>query len=141
MRMEVNPLGLIAGLTAFLSIWIGHVSVRKIEAETVHLWKLTLIALLLGLALVAVAMLTTQRLLSTAFGILGITLLWDAFEIKRQAKRVRKGHAPANPANPRHAALLAEPDTHATPIDLLKRDPVGRQVSAEEAVGLLTRHG
>lgn len=140
MHMEINPLGLVAALTAFLSIWIGHVSVRKIEAETVHLWKPMLMAILLGLVLEAAALFTTQRILSTVFGILGITLLWDALEIKRQAKRVRKGHAPANPANPRHAALLAEPNTHATPYDLLKRDPVGRQVSADEAVELLKSH-
>ena len=138
--MEVNPLGLVAGLTAFLGVWIGHVAVRKIEAATAHLWKPMLAAVLLGLTLEVLALFTAQRSLSAVFGILGITLLWDAFEIRRQEKRVRKGHAPANPANPRHAALLAEPNSHATPYDLLKRDPVGRQVNAAEAVELLKPH-
>ena len=138
--MEINPLGLVAALTAFLSIWIGHVSVRKIEAETVHLWKPMLIAILLGVALEVAALFAANRPLAAVFGILGITLLWDALEIKRQAKRVRKGHAPANPANPRHAAMLTESGSHATTLDLLNRDPLGRQVSAAEAVELLKHH-
>jgi hypothetical protein len=49
--MEINPLGLTAAVTAFLSIWIGHVSVRKIEAITVNLWKPMVIAIALGLTL------------------------------------------------------------------------------------------
>jgi len=44
-------------------------------------------------------------LVSTILGILGITLLWDALELVRQAQRVKIGRAPANPANPRHACL------------------------------------
>jgi len=133
MNMEINPLGLIAALTAFVSIWAGHVSVRKIEAETIQLWKPVLIAIALGIGLEIVALTITNRSLSTVFGILGITLLWDALELRRQAKRVRK----ANPRNPRHAALLAEPNTHATPLNILDRNPVGRTVSAEEAILLV----
>jgi len=56
-------------------------------------------------------------------GILGITLLWDAFEIYRQQNRVKHGHAPANPNNPRHARFLADPHFHATTEDLLKCEP------------------
>jgi len=137
MNMEINPLGLIAALTAFVSIWAGHVSVRKIEAETIQLWKPMLVAIAFGIGLEIVALTITNRSLSTVFGILGITLLWDALELRRQAKRVCKGHAPANPRNPRHAALLAEPNTHATPLDILDRNPVGRTVSAEEAILLV----
>lgn len=136
MRMEINALGALAAFTAFLSIWIGHVSVRKIEASTVRLWKPVVLAILLGLGLEAAALLTAKRPLSAVFGILGTTLLWDVLELRRQAKRVRKGHAPANPANPRHAALLAEPGSHATTRDLLKRDPLGRPVEAGEALAL-----
>jgi hypothetical protein len=137
MNMDINGLGLIAALTAFLSIWLGHVSVRKVEAHTVHLWKPTLIAIALGLAFEIASLLVASRALSLVFGILGVTLLWDAFEIQRQAQRVRKGHAPANPANPRHASMLAEPDAHAIPFDLLNRDPVGRKVDADEAFELI----
>lgn len=137
--MEINLLGLIAATTAFLSIWLGHVSVRKVDAKTVKLWKPMAIALTLGLGLMVAAMAITNRSLSTVFGILGITLLWDAFELKRQAHRVHRGHAPANPHNPRHAAMLAEAGTQATTLDLLNRDPVGKAVDAAEAIRLVTK--
>lgn len=137
--MEINLLGLIAAAIAFLSIWLGHVSVRKVDAKTVKLWKPMAIALTLGLGLMVAAMAITNRSLSTVFGILGITLLWDAFELKRQAHRVHRGHAPANPHNPRHAAMLAEAGTQATTLDLLNRDPVGKAVDAAEAILLVTK--
>ena len=137
MPMEINLLGLIAALTAFISVWLGHVSVRKIEAATVELWKPMALVAMLGLTFEAGSLIVSIRLLSTALGILGMTLLWDVLEIKRQARRVRKGHAPANLGNPRHAALLAEPGSHATTIELLKREPAGRPVSQEEAFQLV----
>ncbi len=34
--MELNYLGVVAALAAFLSIWWGHVGVRKIEATSVR---------------------------------------------------------------------------------------------------------
>ena len=141
MPMDINLLGLVAAATAFLSIWMGHVSVRKIEARALALWQPMLVAVGLGLALETAAVLLTNRPLSTICGILGITLLWDALELKRQAQRVRKGHAPANPNNPRHAALLAEPGTQATPLDILNRSPLGRPVDSDEAVRLVKQHG
>jgi hypothetical protein len=58
----------------------------------------------------------------------GLTLLWDAFEFVRQSRRVMKGHAPANPDNPRHAGYLQKHDT-ATTRDWLNRDPHGRPLS------------
>lgn len=137
MPMEINTLGLIAALTAFLSIWIGHVSVRKVEAITVALWKPMALAVALGLLLGYAALVLENRSLSTMCGILGITLLWDALELYRQAHRIRKGHAPANPANPRHAALLRDPHSRATTLNLLERDPLGRRVAPEEAVFLV----
>lgn len=140
MNIEINPLGLIAALTAFLSIWAGHVSVRKIEAETIQLWKPMLMVVALGIGLEVAALTITNRTLSTVFGIFGITLLWDALELRRQAKRISKGHAPANPHNPRHATLLAEPNTQASPLNILDRNPVGRPVSAEEAIQLVQQH-
>lgn len=137
--MGINTLGLVAAITAFLCIWIGHVSVRKVEAETVNLWKPTVLFILFGLTSEIFALTTASRLLSTVFGITGITLLWDAFELTRQQKRITKGHAPANPNNPRHAEILAERSS-ATTLDLLKRDPVGRTVSHEEAAKLVADH-
>ncbi|RIK50817.1 MAG: hypothetical protein DCC59_12580 [Chloroflexi bacterium] len=134
--MEINTLGLTAAITAFLAIWIGHVAVRKVEAEARDIRLPMLIAIALGLTTEYGSLITDNRSLKTALGILGITLLWDAFEIYRQEKRIKHGHAPANPKNPRHAKFLAEHPA-ATTLDLLKRDPIGRPVSPEEAPKLL----
>ena len=131
----MNTLGLITALSTFLGIWGGHVSVREIERRAPHLWMPILGALTLGLALEAVSLTAASRPLSAAAGILGVTVLWDALEFVRQEKRVQKGHAPANPANPRHARILAEYPS-ATTLDLLNRAPVGRAVSAEDAAAL-----
>ncbi len=133
----MNTLGLTAAITAFLAIWIGHVAVRKIEAEARDIRPPMLIAIALGLITEYGSLVTGSLSLKTALGILGITLLWDAFEIYRQQNRVKHGHAPANPNNPRHAKILAEHPT-ATTLDLLKRDPIGRQVSPEEAPKLIS---
>ncbi len=130
--MEINFVGLAAALATFLGVWLGHVSVRKIERETVHLWKPTLAAIILGLALEAASLLTSSLTLSAISGILGVTLLWDAFEIfTRQPKRIKCGHAPANPKNPRHAGILAEfPES--TTVDWLSREPRGFPYSSAE---------
>ena len=135
----MNGLGLIAAITAFFSIWMGHVAVRKIEfaSPTIGLPKMICIAL--GIALEYFSLITVNRSLSTVFGIVGITILFDAFELARQQKRIIKGHAPANPNNPRHAKILAEHKS-ATTLDLLKREPIGRSVSADEAAQLITNH-
>ena len=135
--MNLNFLGVTAAITAFLAIWIGHVAVRKIEANTRVIAIPMIIAVTLGLITEYFSLSTSNLKLSTALGILGITLLWDAFEIYRQQNRIKHGHAPANPNNPRHAKILAEYST-ATTLDLLKRDPIGRQVSPEEAPKLIT---
>jgi len=135
--MEINTLGLVAAVTAFLTIWIGHIAVRKVEAESLNIKMPMSIAIALGLVAEFGALSTANRPLSTALGILGITLLWDAFEIYRQQNRIKHGHAPANPNNPRHVKILAEYPT-ATTLDLLKRDPVGRRVCHEEAPNLIS---
>jgi hypothetical protein len=134
----MNALGLVAAAATFFGIWFGHVAVRKVEFVAPSLWLPTLVAASAGAGLLACSLLTSSLLLSTALGILGITLLWDALEFTRQQRRVRKGHAPANPRNPRHARILAE-YAAATTLDLLKRDPVGRPVGPDEAVKLVDR--
>ena len=125
----MNVLGLVAALTAFLTVWLGHVAVRKIESSAPTLWIPSAIFAAFGLAVEWLSLSTFDLRLSTALGILGITLLFDAFELFRQQKRVKKGHAPANPNNPRHAAILAAPNFHATTKDLLKREPTGKPIS------------
>ncbi len=137
MSMAINSLGLIAAATAFFTIWGGHVAVRKVEADARDVKQPMFFAIALGLLTEYGALVTSNIQLSTVFGILGITLLWDAFEIYRQQNRIKHGHAPANPNNPRHTKILAEHST-ATTLDLLKRDPIGRQVSPEEASKLIT---
>lgn len=137
--MQLNFTGLIAAISAFLGIWLGHVCVRAIERNAKELWQPILVAVILGLFLEVWALFTDYWLLNTSLGIIGITILWDALEFVRQEKRVKKGHAPANPSNPRHAQILAEYPS-ATMLDLLKRDPVGRQVNPEEAIQLLTEN-
>ena len=126
--MEFNFLGLIATASAFLGIWLGHVSVRVIERRVVRLWLPIAGALTLGLALEAWSLFTAHRLLSAATGILGVTVLWDALEFVRQEKRIKRGHAPANPDNPRHARILAEYPA-ATTEDLLAREPTGHLIT------------
>ena len=123
----MNWLGVVAALTAFLSIWAGHVVVRKIEFSSPSLWMPTVSFAAIGIVVEFISLSVSNRLLSIAFGIFGITLLWDALECTRQQNRIKKGHAPANPNNPRHASFLADANFHATTRDFLKREPTGEQ--------------
>lgn len=134
--MEINLTGLSSALATFIGIWWGHVAVRYFEARLADIRPAMVVAVLLGLGLWAGAVLSASAPVSAALGIFGITLLWDAFEFYRQEKRVKNGHAPANPNNPRHARILAEYPC-ATTLDLLKRDPVGHPVDADEAARLV----
>ncbi len=122
--MTLNAIGAVAALATFLGVWIGHVTVRKVEYRAPDLRVPMLIASIGGLILEIVALASTSLSVSGACGILGMTALFDALEFRRQFERVKKGHAPANPNNPRHAPLLAE--GRATTNDLLKREPVGQ---------------
>ena len=130
--MTINLLGLVAALTAFLSIWFGHVAVRKIEFLSRTIWLPAIAFAVVGLAMEILSLRTSNFLLSTALGIFGITLLFDAFEFTRQQKRIIKGHAPANPDNPRHAQFMRE-YASVTSLNLSERDPIGKPVSAGSA--------
>ncbi len=123
--MTLNWIGVVAAAATFFSIWFGHVGVRKIEAASPTLWLPTAIAVALGLALEIGALLSGNLYLTGAMGIVGMTVLFYALEFTRQHNRVKHGHAPANPNNPRHARLLAEHKS-ATTTDWLKREPIGR---------------
>jgi xanthosine utilization system XapX-like protein len=133
--MHFNLTGPAAGLAAFLGIWIGHISVREIERRLASLWLPTAAFLLAGLLLESGALLAPQPPISAILGILGITAGWDALELFRQQRRVRRGRAPANPSNLRHAHILAEFPA-ATTLNLLDRQPLGRPVTAEEALAI-----
>lgn len=129
--MTLNWMGLVAALAAFSGVWIGHVGVRKIDSISPTIWIPAGAALSLGLLMELGALLSQSLYISAVLGILGITFFWDAFEFWRQDRRVRMGHAPANPGNRRHARLLVESES-ATTIDWLARDPLGRQLTREE---------
>lgn len=137
--MAFNLVGLAATLATFLGIWAGHVSVRKVESVARSIKWPSLIYAVLGISCEVGAGLSPQPAWSAALGILGITFLFDAFEMVRQQRRIVKGHAPAQPGNPRHARILAE-SSSATTHDLLKREPIGRPVGADEAIRLITEH-
>ncbi|RPJ19731.1 MAG: DUF4491 family protein [Chloroflexi bacterium] len=132
----MNFIGLVAAVATFFSIWFGHVAVRKVEFISPTIWMPTVIFAIAGITLEWFSLSTSNFLLSAAFGILGITLLWDALEFTRQQNRIKKGHSPANPQNPRHARLMREYPA-VTNLDLLKRDPLGKPVSPSEAIKLI----
>lgn len=101
--MELQFAGPILAVVTFLTIWWGHVMVR-----VVHFYFGTRpTPAILGLGLIALLGSTqSPDLLSAMLGIVGVTLLWDAFELHRQEKRVRQGHAPLNPRVHKVAAGL-----------------------------------
>ena len=126
----MNFIGVVAALTAFFSIWLGHVAVRKIEFISPTIWFPSTVFAASGLTLEIFSLFSIDHSLATVFGIIGITLLWDAFELTRQQKRIIKGHAPANPNNPRHKKILTE-HSSATTLDMLKREPIGHPIHSK----------
>lgn len=118
----MNFTGLAAALAAFGGVWFGHVAVRKIEFRMADLRLPAIVFAACGAALAVLSLRSAGNPLSAACGILGVTLLWDALELRRQARRVGAGHAPANPTNPRHAQMLALPGSKATTADLVGRE-------------------
>jgi hypothetical protein len=125
--MNENFIGPVAALATFIGIWAGHVLVRKIEYGSVSIKLPTICFALLGILLLIGSFLTSSLTLSASLGILAMTALWDAYEFFRQEQRIIKGHAPANPNNPRHLQILKQYPS-ATTLDLLKRDPIGRPI-------------
>lgn len=137
--MDLNYVGLVAAMSTFVGVWFGHVAVRKIESISPTIWLPTLAFAVIGIGFEWFSLTTSNLHLSIASGILGFTFLWDALEFTRQQNRIKKGHAPANPDNPRHAQLISA-NASATTLDLLKRDPIGKPVSQTEAIQLVTGH-
>ena len=137
--MEPNFVGLVAAASTVIGVWFGHVAVRKIESVSPTIWLPMAAFALAGITFEWLSLISSHFLLSTATGILGFTLLWDALEFTRQQNRIKKGHAPANPNNPRHARILGE-YSGVTTLDLLKRDPVGKPVTPKEAIQLIAQH-
>jgi hypothetical protein len=133
----MNFIGVVAALSTFLSVWFGHVAVRKVESISHTIWLPSFVFTVLAFLVAFFSLSATSRPLSVALGIFAITLLIDALELRRQQNRVRKGHAPANPNNPRHARILREYQS-ATTHDPLKRDPILQSSATEDANHLLS---
>lgn len=112
-------------LATFLGIWWGHVGVRWLERTVTRVGPPAFALSAAGIGLNLYALFAPSLTIAGVCSIIGITLLWDAYELFRQQRRVLKGHAPANPDNPRHAAYLAT-SSYATTEDLLDRPPTGR---------------
>ncbi|PWH16676.1 MAG: hypothetical protein DDG59_09020 [Anaerolineae bacterium] len=117
--MELNFIGLISAISAFLGIAFGHVGVRWLEYRVARLWMAMLAYSAAGLAMQIFSLVLNSLYLKSLCGIIGMTLLWDAVELIRQQRRVRRGHAPANPCNPRHRRFLEAPSSSATVVDRL----------------------
>ncbi|NJK78839.1 MAG: DUF4491 family protein [Chloroflexaceae bacterium] len=125
------------GLATFVGIWWGHVGVRWLEAHSRNIWPPIIVLAVAGILLNVFSVMVPALgiwsnpdvilTLSGVASIIGITLMWDAFEMYRQQNRVKKGHAPVNPNNPRHAAYLAA--GIGTTEDLLDREPQGFPVT------------
>lgn len=133
----MNFIGVVAALSTFLSVWFGHVAVRKVESISPTIWLPSFVFTALAFLVAFFSLSAASRSLSVALGIFAITLLIDALELRRQQNRVRKGHAPANPNNPRHARILKEYQS-ATTHDPLKRDPILQSSATEDANHLLS---
>ena len=108
LRVYMNNIGIVVALATFCGIWFGHVFVRKIEFMSSTIWLPSGIFAVLGIGLEYLGLISADRQLSVAFAIFGITLLWDALEFYRQQARIKKGHAPVNPNNPRHVRIMAK---------------------------------
>jgi len=131
----MNTFGVVCAAATFLNIWIGHVSVRAIERRAERLWQPMAVFALAGI-FALVSSLSTSGNNQAVLGITGFMLMWDSFEFYRQQKRIRIGHAPANPANPRHQRILAE-FPRSTTVDLLDRPIRGKQYSPDEIATML----
>lgn len=121
--------GLWLALATFLSIWWGHVGVRWLEAKSADIRPPMAALIIAGLILNVAALFAPNVTIGGVCSVVGIALWWDAFELVRQDRRVRHGHAPANPSNPRHARYLAE--GKATLHDPLDREPSDPMVDTQ----------
>jgi hypothetical protein len=90
--------GPVLAVTTLATIGFGHVAVRKINY--LYGTKPTPYVFALGLVFWFFSLRVTGDLASATLGIIGMTTLWDSFELIRQEERIRRGHAPANPNRP-----------------------------------------
>jgi hypothetical protein len=90
--------GVVLAFITFGAIAFGHVAVRKVNY--LYGTKPAPYVLFAGLIFLLLSLQTRNDLTSAVLGILGMTTLWDSFELIRQEERIRRGHAPQNPNRP-----------------------------------------
>ncbi|MEA3349335.1 MAG: DUF4491 family protein [Chloroflexota bacterium] len=96
--MTLQWAGPVLAIVTFGTIGFGHVAVRKVNY--LYGTKPTPYVFALGLVFLFLSLRITGNLASAALGIIGMTTLWDSYELIRQEERVRRGHAPVNPNRP-----------------------------------------
>jgi hypothetical protein len=106
--MNLQWAGLVLAIVSFSTIGIGHVAVRWLNFHFGTKPAATLI--FLGLVSLVTSLVASCNLVSAVFGIIGITTLWDSYELFRQEERIRRGHAPANPHRPVEASQKQQGD-------------------------------
>lgn len=96
--MSLQWAGAVLAIVTFATIGLGHVAVRKVNY--LYGTKPVPYVLITGLLFLFISLRLESNLASAALGIIGITMLWDSFELIRQEERIRRGHALANPNRP-----------------------------------------
>ena len=86
--MTIQWAGLILAGVTFGTIGFVHVLVRRLHARFGTRPAAPLF--ILGALILFLSLLFQDNLLSGAFGIISITVLWDGVEIYRQEKRMRR---------------------------------------------------
>lgn len=91
----MNFAGILIGVFTFFAIGFGFLWVIKVEYYLgAHVWKVVAV---LGIAISALSALISEPVLSAGVGILGGTIVWGAFELPDQEKRVAGGMFKQNP--------------------------------------------
>ena len=93
--------GITIGVFTFFAIGFGFLWVIKLEYYLgARVWKAVA---LLGIVVTALSTLFDHPVLSAGAGILGGTIVWGAFELPEQERRVEKGMFKQNPKRKREA--------------------------------------
>ena len=96
--MTVEWAGPVLAAVTVVTIWLGHVMVRKVNYLFGSVPAIPLF--FIGSGILTASLFVSSDLLSAVLGIVGVTTLWDCVELIRQENRIRKGHAAENPKRP-----------------------------------------
>ncbi len=102
----INWVGPLLGVICLLGVWSGHILVRKLDFHLAKVRPVAVFMGLLGCCTILSTLWISNTILAGILGVAGMILFFDAIELFLQEKRVRIGHAAANPANPRHQKIL-----------------------------------